>query len=133
MTTAVDTCVLLAYLLAEDEAAEGAETVLRAAYSQGALIVGEVAYAELMPQFGHRTELDEVLERLGISFVGSSAAMAATAGRARAEYRRRGGKRERLIADFLAGAHALVNAHRLLTRDSRFYSQDFAGLVVLEP
>jgi predicted nucleic acid-binding protein len=45
-------------------------------------------------------------------------------------YRRRGGRRERLIADFLIGAHAQLQAERLLTRDRGFY---FAKLSVLDP
>jgi len=35
---------------------------------------------------------------------------------------------KRLLADFLIGAHALVQADRLLTLDSRRYSQDFPEL-----
>jgi len=55
------------------------------------------------------------------------------AGAAWVEYRRRGGTRERLIADFLIGAHARVRADRLLTRDRGFLRSHFAGLDIVDP
>jgi hypothetical protein len=133
MTTAVDTCVLLDYVLGEPGSQDTAESALREAYAGGALIIGEVVYAELMPQFADARELEEVLGLLGISFVASSTAMAAAAGAAWGAYRKGGGPRNRLIADFLVGAHAMLNADRLLTRDRRFYGAIFADLDVMVP
>lgn len=48
-------------------------------------------------------------------------------------YRKSGGSRERVIADFMIGAHALANADRLLTRDRGFYRKYFKQLRVLDP
>lgn len=55
------------------------------------------------------------------------------AGSAWHEYRRSGGSRERVIADFLIGAHAGQFADRLLTRDRGFYRRYFSELEVLDP
>jgi len=48
-------------------------------------------------------------------------------------YRNSGGKRDRIITDFLIGAHALLKADRLLTRDRGFYRDYFKRLVILNP
>ncbi len=71
--------------------------------------------------------------RLGVELetIGIEAALAG--GAAWRDYRRRGGRRQRVAADFLIGAHALRQADRLLTRDRGFYRRYFAGLKVLDP
>ena len=40
---------------------------------------------------------------------------------------------ERVIADFLVGAHAVTGSDRLLTRDRGFYRSYFERLAVLDP
>jgi predicted nucleic acid-binding protein len=48
-------------------------------------------------------------------------------------YRKRGGSRSRMIADFLIGAHASLQADRLLTRDRGFYRGYFPDLTMIDP
>ncbi len=72
---------------------------------------------------------------MGIAFEALSADAAVEAGRRWKAFRARGGpRRDRVIADFLVGAHALLAADDvLLTRDRGFYRSAFSGLRVLEP
>lgn len=43
------------------------------------------------------------------------------------------GPRSRVVADFLVGAHASVQADRLLTRDRGFHRAYFGELTILDP
>jgi predicted nucleic acid-binding protein len=49
------------------------------------------------------------------------------------QYRQRGGKRDRVLADFLIAAHAKTRCSRLLTRDRGFYRSYFPKLTLIEP
>jgi len=131
MITAVDTTALLDVLADDPKHADRSEALLAQADEQGSLIISPAAYAELVPQARDREELDGWLHQTGIRVVPFTADHGYTAGVAHAAYRKAGGKRERILADFLIGAHALHEANRLLTRDRGFYRRYFAGLEIL--
>jgi len=49
-------------------------------------------------------------------------------------FRQSGGvRRDRIVPDFLVGAHAVERADALLTRDRGFYRRYFKGLQIIEP
>lgn len=58
---------------------------------------------------------------------------AGPAGQAHAEYRRRGGAREAILADFLIGAHAQVEQLTLVTRDPRRIRRAFPEVRIIAP
>ena len=132
MITAVDTSVLLDVLADDAAHAEQSEALLARAFQQGSLIICPVVYAELAPNARDRRQLDAWLQRGGIRTVALTAEHGYAAGLAHAAYRKAGGQRERVLADFFIGAHALLEASRLLTRDRGFYRTYFSGLEILE-
>jgi predicted nucleic acid-binding protein len=131
--TAVDTSVLLDIFTDDATFVRASSGALRECMASGALIGCDVVWAELGGTFDSTGRAAAALARLGVRFVPMDASAALEAGHMWREYRRRGGTRRRMIADFLIGAHAQVHADRLLTRDRGFYATYFADLRVFDP
>lgn len=128
MITAVDTNVL--FDLFRTDALHHAQSRgwLRRAYDRGAIVVCDVVYAELVPFFADRAALDAALREIGASLASLDAASAYEAGRRWQRYRAAGGPRQRIMPDFLIGAHAITVADTFLTRDRGFYATYFPEL-----
>ena len=129
MITAVDTNVLLDILIPSDRHGPQSKERLAAAYDAGAIIVSDIVYAELVPSSRDRAALDGALLELGIVLSPVDSSIAYEAGLRWKRYRAAGGPRERIIADFLIGAHALAASDTFLTRDRGFFSTYFPELV----
>ena len=117
MITAVDTNVLLdVFVSGAPHHAQSQERLIDA-YDRGAILVCDVVYAELVPAFRDRSSLDKALREINATVSPIDTAVAYESGLRWASYRQAGGSRERIIADFLIGAHAVAKADTLLTRD----------------
>ena len=132
MITAVDTSVLLDVLLHDPAFGARAEEALRTASRDGALVMCEVVYAELAGVFPTQGALETFLRETGIQLKPSTPELLWKAGelwrRFCLDRPRQTATARRIIADFLIGAHALLQAEQLLTRDQGFYRDIFAGL-----
>jgi hypothetical protein len=133
MITAVDSNVLIDVLSPEPTFGEASRRALHRCLSEGGLAVCEVVVAEVTARFNAVEEVERRLHVLGVTFAPLEFATAAHAGAVWGEYLEAGGRRGRIVADFLVGAHAMRQADRLLTRDRGFYRRYFGDLEVVDP
>jgi predicted nucleic acid-binding protein len=129
---AADSSVLID-LIGDGPGAQSATGVLRQALHEGPVVVCEVALAELCTSLKGGSEVFQYLEEVGISYSAMEPKAALRAGEMQRRYRQRGGNRTRTVADFLIGAHAMMQCDALITRDAGFYRDYFKGLKVIVP
>ena len=99
----------------------------------GQLVINQIVLAETAVYFDHVVQLDRSLAALRLVKEELPWEAAIAAGRGHARYRKQGGARERVLPDFLIGAHASLKGYRLLTRDARRYRQYFPNIDIIAP
>ena len=132
MVTAVDTSVLLDVLLNDPQHAARSIAALRQALAEGSLVLCETALAEIVPTLPS-ADVPQFLSDWNLAFVPSSTSSALLAGEMFRAYLERGGRRGRVVPDFLIAAHAQTHAQRLLARDRGYYRDYFKQLPLWYP
>jgi predicted nucleic acid-binding protein len=126
--TLVDTSVLVDVLVVRSTHGDESAARLASALEIGPAVVNDVVAAELAPLFTDERILWTTLGAAQIRHVPFPRAAIHLAGQALLRYRRAGGRRDRILPDFMIAAHAVAAGASLLTRDDGFYRRHFSDL-----
>lgn len=129
----VDTNVLVDVLENDPDWADWSVAQLRAQAQIHRLVINPVIYAELSLTFSTVEGLDDALAGLQIPVIEIPRPALFLAGKAFVKYRRQGGTKTNVLADFFIGAHAAVAGLPVLTRDVRRVAGYFPTVAVIAP
>ncbi|MFP4027328.1 MAG: type II toxin-antitoxin system VapC family toxin [Candidatus Brocadiia bacterium] len=129
----VDSNVFLDIMTEDERWYEWSAATLERAASDGIICINPIIYGEVSVRFDGIEELEDALpgdfiERLPVPYEA-----AFLAGKCYLKDRRRGGKSQSPLPDFLIGAHAAVLGIPLATRDDSRYRTYFPQLELLAP
>lgn len=130
---AVDSNVLLDILIGDETFAEASEAAIGDALARDEVVVCDAVVAEVQAMLDTQVDLMETLASIGVRYEPIQEGAAMRAGHMNKRFRARGGKRERVVADFLVGAHAMLQCTALISRDAGFFRDYFKGLKVIVP
>lgn len=128
---AVDAPVLVE-LLTDGPHADAVEACLRQSLGSGRVVLCDAALAELCSSLRNGADALAALEEMGMHFSAIEAKSALRAGEMQRRHRQRNGE-ARPIADFLIGAHALLQGDGLITFNTAFHRDYFKGLKLIVP
>ena len=129
----VDTNVLIDVLEDDPVWAEWSIQQLRAQSQIHELAINPIIYAELSQTFSTFEGLGDVVSQLGLILLEVPRPALFLAGKAFVRYRKVGGGKNNVLADFFIGAHAAVNPLTLLTRDAKRYRTYFPKVNLIVP
>ncbi len=133
MITAIDTNVLMDIFAADTKFAEKSAATLRNCLNKGSVVACDIVWAETSSVFTDTSQFNSVINSLSLQFSPMNSSSAQLAGEFWQQYRKKGGSKSRIVADFLIAAHALLQCDCLLTRDKGFYRKYFKNLKIIDP
>lgn len=128
-----DSNVLLDVLVDDPQWAVWSLAQLELWSRRGEVLVNPIVYAELAAGFDSVEALDADIDAMGLRFEEIPRDGLFLAAKAHMVYRRRGGLRQGVLADFFLGAHAAVRRLPLLTRDPSRYRAYFPTVALVTP
>ena len=133
MITALDSNVLLDILIPNEKFVKIATDIIDDASERGSLVVCDIVYAEICIHFPTQRECDLFFDSNDIRIESLDRPFHFLASRIWRTWHSKGGKRDRVLPDFLIGAHAQLQANRLVSRDRGFYRSLFPKLTIVDP
>ncbi len=131
---ALDSSVLIDVLTGDPVYGDASAAKLESAMERDDIVVCDVVLAEVAARVNPVDDLMDAMADMGVNFSPISEQAAIRAGIMQRRFRERGGQRnERVVADFLIGAHALLHCNALITRDNGFFRDYFKGLKIINP
>ena len=132
-STLVDTNIFIDILGPASVQRQWSAKLLKQCVGEGDLVISPVVWSELAASPLSEEELTIALSWLDMKREAMPYEAAFRAGKAHRLYRLAGGQRDRMLPDFLIGAHAEWRRHRLLTRDAARYRSYFPSLDLISP
>lgn len=129
----VDSCVIIDVLENDPRWADWSQAQLETWSARGPLLINAVIYVELAAYAASKESLEAEIAAAGLAMHEFPRDALFLAGRAHAAYRKRGGTRAGVLADFLVGAHAAVLQIPILTRDTARFSTYFPTIELASP
>ncbi|PZM07634.1 type II toxin-antitoxin system VapC family toxin [Rhizobium tubonense] len=133
MVTIIDTNVLVDLAIPGSTWHNWSHEQVFSAFKSGPVVINPIIYAEFSVRYRAMDEVDRLLpesefRRENLPWPAAFAAAAAFR-----LYRKGGGERERILPDFLIGAHAAIRGYALLTRDPKGYRSYFPSISLITP
>ena len=129
----VDTNVLLDLVTDDRRWAAWSQQQLERASAEDALAINDIVYAELAIGYRRIEELDAMIAAAGLVMAQIPRPALFLAAKAFQRYRAAGGTRTGVLPDFFLGAHAVVTASQLISRDAAGYRTYFPGIRLIVP
>lgn len=129
----VDTNVLVDVFEDDPDWADWSVARLREHSVVSELAINPIIYAELSAAFSAIERLDAAIAALGLEFCEIPRPALFLAAKAVGQYRRKGGTKNNVLADFFIGAHAAVLGWPVITRDPARYRSYFPKLRLVIP
>lgn len=131
--TLIDSNVLIDLLIDDPKWSAWSLEQLEQAAWRGPLLINDIAYAETSTRYLDIEDFESALAVANMTVTATPRMALFLAGKAFTKYRRAGGVRTGVLADFFIGAHAAVEGLPLLTRDPQRYRHYFPTVVLIAP
>ena len=129
----VDSCVLLDLYTEDPEWAGWSEKILGQYSQTNTLYINSIIYTEVSIGFNLIEEVEAAIEQAGIKVLEIPREALFLAGKVFLNYRKSKGTRHSTLPDFYIGAHAIVSAFDLITRDISKFKTYFPNLNLIYP